>query len=75
MSLSLEQPQRCTSATLGLHWSKRHQAIPPKDYLLLNSVHTRRIVKTAVLQGAFVKIGDFIKPKGFLVEYLENRRS
>ena len=28
-----------------------------------------------VLQGAFVKIGDFIKFKGFLVEFLENRRS
>ena len=28
-----------------------------------------------VLQGAFVKIGDFIKFKGSLVEFLENRRS
>ena len=27
------------------------------------------------LQGVFVKIGDFIKFKGFLVEFLENRRS
>ena len=27
------------------------------------------------LQGAFVKIGDFIKFKGFLVEFLESRRS
>ena len=27
------------------------------------------------LQGVFVKIGDFIKFKGFLVELLENRRS
>ena len=27
------------------------------------------------LQGAFVKIGDFIKFQGFLVEFLENRRS
>ena len=26
-------------------------------------------------EGAFVKIGDFIKFKGFLVEFLENRRS
>ena len=29
----------------------------------------------AVLQGAFVKIGDFIKFKGFLVEFPKNRRS
>ena len=29
----------------------------------------------AVLQGAFVKIRDFIKFKGFLVEFLEHRRS
>ena len=41
----------------------------------INSVHTRCIVKTGGLQGAFVKIGDFIKFKGFLVEFLENRRS
>ena len=27
------------------------------------------------LQGVFVKIGDFLKFKGFLVEFLENRRS
>ena len=27
------------------------------------------------LQGMFVKIGDFIQSKGFLVEFLENRRS
>ena len=27
------------------------------------------------LQGAFVKISDFIRFKGFLVEFLENRRS
>ena len=27
------------------------------------------------LQGVFVKIGDFIKFKGFLVEFLENKRS
>ena len=31
--------------------------------------------RQAVLQGAFVKIGDFIKFKGFLVEFLESRRS
>ena len=31
--------------------------------------------RQAVLQGAFVKIVDFIKFKGFLVEFLENRRS
>ena len=37
--------------------------------LLINSVHTRCIVKTSGFtraQGAFVKIGDFIKFKGFL---------
>ena len=27
------------------------------------------------LQGVFVKIGDLIKFKGFLVEFLQNRRS
>ena len=27
------------------------------------------------LQGVFVKIGDFIKFKGLLVEFLENKRS
>ena len=26
------------------------------------------------LPGVFVKIGDFVKYKGFLVEFLENRR-
>ena len=31
--------------------------------------------RQVVLQGVFVKIGDFIKFKGFLVELLENRRS
>ena len=30
--------------------------------------------RQAVVQGAFVKIGDFVKFKGFLVEFLENRR-
>ena len=41
----------------------------------LNSVHTRCIVKKEDLQGVFVKIGEFIKYKGFLVEFLQNRRS
>ena len=40
-----------------------------------NSVHTRRIVKTSGFTEVFVKIGDFIKFKGFLVEFLENKRS
>ena len=43
----------------------------------INSVHTRCIAKTShkcVYKG-FVKIGDFIKFKGFLVEILERRRS
>ena len=31
--------------------------------------------KQVGLQGVFVKIGDFIKFKGCLVEFLENRRS
>ena len=31
--------------------------------------------RQVVLQGAFVKIRDFIKFKGFLVEFLENKRS
>ena len=39
-------------------------------------MHTRCIIKTnKYLQGVFVKIGDFIKFDGFLVEFLENRRS
>ena len=33
------------------------------------------LYRQVVLQGAFIKIGDFIKFKGFLVEFLENRRS
>ena len=33
------------------------------------------LYRQGVLQGAFVKIGDFIKFKGFLVYFLENRRS
>ena len=45
------------------------------DSNMISSVHTRCIVKEADLQGAFVKIGDIIKFKGFLVEFLENRRS
>ena len=42
----------------------------------LNSVHTRCIVKTSgFTRGVCEKIGDFIKFKSFLVEFLENRRS
>ena len=40
-----------------------------------NSVHTRRIVKTSGFTRGVCKIGDFIKFEGFLVEFLENRRS
>ena len=36
---------------------------------IINSVHTRCIVKAVDLQGVFVKIGDFIKFKGFLVDF------
>ena len=43
--------------------------------ILVNSVHARCIERQAVLQGAFVKIGDFIRFKAFLVEFLESRRS
>ena len=43
--------------------------------LLFNSVHTRCIVKTSGFTRVFVKIGNFIKFKGFPVEILENRRS
>ena len=42
---------------------------------MINSVETRCIVKAMNLQGVLVKIGDFIKFKGFLVEFLENRHS
>ena len=35
-------------------------------------MHTRCIVRQAVLQGVFVKIGNSIKFKGLLVEFLEN---
>ena len=43
---------------------------------LINSLHTRCIVETGVvLQGAFVKSGDLLNLKVFLVEFLENRRS
>ena len=31
--------------------------------------------RQAALQGAFVKIANFINFKGFLVEFLENRRA
>ena len=39
------------------------------------SVHTRCIVKMSGFTRGFVKIGDFIKFKASLVEFLENRRS
>ena len=52
---------------------------PPLQILaVINSAQTRGIAKTRQvdLQGAFVKIGDFLLHlKGFLVEFLENRRS
>ena len=42
----------------------------------INSVHTRCIVKTSgFTRGVCKNRGDFIKFKGFLVEFLENRRS
>ena len=40
----------------------------------LNSVQTRGIVKTSEVTRVFVKIGDFIKFEGFLVEFQENKR-
>ena len=41
-----------------------------------NSVHTRCIVKTGgFTRGVCKNQGFFIKFKGFLVEFLENRRS
>ena len=40
-----------------------------------NSVRTRGIVKTSGFTRVFVKIGDFIKFNGLLVEFLKNRRS
>ena len=35
----------------------------------VESVHTRRIVKTMHLQGVVVKIGDSLRFEGFLVEF------
>ena len=40
-----------------------------------NSVHTRCIVKTSGFTRGVCKNRDFLKLKGFLVEFLENRRS
>ena len=40
-----------------------------------NSVHTRCIVKTSGFTRGVCKNRDFIKFKGFLVEFLERRRS
>ena len=55
--------------------SRRIPVIPQKR-AIFNSVHTRLHCKDKRdLQGVFVKIGDFVKFKGFLVEFLENRRS
>ena len=41
----------------------------------INSVHTRCIVKTSGFTRGICKNQGFIKFKGFLVEFLENRRS
>ena len=43
---------------------------------IIHSVHTRSIVKKrGFTRGGFVKIGEFIKFKGCLVESVQNRRS
>ena len=50
----------------------------PKKARILNSVHTRCIVKTSGFTRGVCKNrggGGFIKFKGFLLEFLENRRS
>ena len=46
-----------------------------KKWLNLNNVHTRCIVKTSGFTRGVCKNPGFIKFKGFLVEFLESRRS
>ena len=41
----------------------------------INNVQTRCIAKTSGFTRGVCKIRDFIKLKGFLVEFLENKRS
>ena len=43
--------------------------------IMINSLHSRCIVKTSGFTRGVCKIGDSTKFKGFLVEFLENRRS
>ena len=45
-------------------------------WILVNRVHTRCIVKTSgFTRGVCKNRGSYIKFKGFLVEFLENRRA
>ena len=46
-------------------WSEIQNYIAEAAADSINSVHTRRIVKTSGFTGVFVKIGDFIKFKRF----------
>ena len=47
---------------------RAHSPKPP----FINNVHTRCIVKTSGFTRGFVKIGDFLKLKGFLAEFQES---
>ena len=49
--------------------------MPRKAHLNSTVCILGALQRQAVLQGTFVKVGDFIKFKGFLVEFIENRRS
>ena len=66
------QPSMWTEDSFSLAKTNTYKIKSKHDSM---QTHTRCIVKTSGLQGVFVKIGDFIRFQGFLVEFLENRRS
>ena len=66
----------CNFGLLGrLLQSERLGLLGFQKLTFINSVQTRCIVKTSGSTRGVCKIGDLIKFKGFLVEFLENRSS
>ena len=71
MTIILYNYPPSTLQGVGLGGRKNPRIIVGENYF--NSVHTRCIVKTSGFTRGVCKNRDFIKFKGFLVEFIENK--
>ena len=67
----------CLERTVEFFWggAKPFFSGPKCPPSIVFFLQVQLISTVCILQGVFVKIGDFVKFKGFLVEFLQSRRS